>query len=371
MATSTTSPEPPADASRKPRLKDVAQRADVSVATASMALADHPSVNVDTKRRVREVSEQLGYRRPGQAGAAGKRRRTTRFGVMIVGEDTQSAIYAPIMMALAEAGQKRELRLEYDATPVGMPDEAVQPRALQFAEGLDGLLLTGFVTPALLKRLHDAGVPHVVLGHIQEPEDQPSPAPIQRAACVAFDELAMGRLATRHLLARGHQRIAFVGERLYPGLSHDQWRRGYQLAHLETGVALDPSLTILTGTPEGSLAPAADTITAMAEPPTAYSIPDGRIAAQLIAELRERGRAPEPNAIIFESIESMVGPMGLSGYPRLSGRIDLMARHGLHQLERISDAAAGTGGETPNEPTDTDDPAAVQVYVPFQTHDLT
>ena len=46
---------------RKITLKDVAERAKVSVAAASMALADHPQISPETKDRVLRLSRKLGY----------------------------------------------------------------------------------------------------------------------------------------------------------------------------------------------------------------------------------------------------------------------------------------------------------------------
>ena len=47
----------------KIRLKDIAKYAEVSVATVSMALADHPQVNEETRRKVKLASRKLGYKK--------------------------------------------------------------------------------------------------------------------------------------------------------------------------------------------------------------------------------------------------------------------------------------------------------------------
>ena len=47
---------------RRVGLKDVASAAQVSVATASMAMSDHPRVIDETKRRVRRLGSEMGYR---------------------------------------------------------------------------------------------------------------------------------------------------------------------------------------------------------------------------------------------------------------------------------------------------------------------
>lgn len=47
--------------SKRPTLKTVAQAADLAVTTVSRALSDDPKIAVDTRRRVAEIAERLGY----------------------------------------------------------------------------------------------------------------------------------------------------------------------------------------------------------------------------------------------------------------------------------------------------------------------
>lgn len=54
------SPDNPSE--RRPSLKEVARQAGVSLATASYALQNHTKISAETKTRVREVAEALGYR---------------------------------------------------------------------------------------------------------------------------------------------------------------------------------------------------------------------------------------------------------------------------------------------------------------------
>ena len=45
-----------------PRLRDIAEKAGVSVPTVSLALADNPRISLQTKRLVWRISEDIGYR---------------------------------------------------------------------------------------------------------------------------------------------------------------------------------------------------------------------------------------------------------------------------------------------------------------------
>ena len=43
-------------------IKDIARLVKVNPSTVSRALKDHPDISEDTKRKIREVAEELGYR---------------------------------------------------------------------------------------------------------------------------------------------------------------------------------------------------------------------------------------------------------------------------------------------------------------------
>jgi DNA-binding LacI/PurR family transcriptional regulator len=62
---------------------------------------------------------------------------------------------------------------------------------------------------------------------------------------VSIDNVAGGELATAHLLGRGHERIAFVGDAATSPLgytSSDPRYRGYERALRQAGAAVDPAL---------------------------------------------------------------------------------------------------------------------------------
>ncbi|MBC7479941.1 MAG: LacI family DNA-binding transcriptional regulator, partial [Pseudorhodobacter sp.] len=51
----------------RPTLKTIAAETGLAIATVSRALKDAPDIGEETKRRVRETAERLGYR-PNRAG---------------------------------------------------------------------------------------------------------------------------------------------------------------------------------------------------------------------------------------------------------------------------------------------------------------
>ena len=72
-------------AKRMVSLKDISKACGVSVATVSKALNDHSDISKETKERVREIADKLGYH-PNAAAQALKTNRTNNIGVLFVDE---------------------------------------------------------------------------------------------------------------------------------------------------------------------------------------------------------------------------------------------------------------------------------------------
>src|SRR5881397_262475 len=89
------------------RLKDIAERAGVSVMTVSKSLRDAPDVSATTKTRIKLLAQQLGY--VPDTTARGLRRRNTKlFGLVI--PSLTSPIFSPVVHAIEE----RAYEMGYD-----------------------------------------------------------------------------------------------------------------------------------------------------------------------------------------------------------------------------------------------------------------
>jgi LacI family transcriptional regulator, repressor for deo operon, udp, cdd, tsx, nupC, and nupG len=220
------------------RLKDIAERAGVSVMTVSKALRDEPDVSVTTKARLKLIAQQMGY--VPDSTAQGLRNRTTKlFGLII--PSLVSPVFSRVMLAI----QERSFELGYDLllahTLYQTEREEICIRRF-LSRRVDGL----FLSPVY--RLADATpiygeiiarkVPTVLLGHS---------APF----CAQFpnvetDDLAAGRAVTQHLLSLGHKRIAFLAGP--PGTPWNQERfEGYRQTLREAGLDVEDKLVFQAG----------------------------------------------------------------------------------------------------------------------------
>ena len=103
---------------------------------------------------------------------------------------------------------------------------------------IDGVVCTGDIDDRSYRALVDSGVPFVLAGGLWR--QQPAPPEVR---IIGNDNFQGGRLATAHLLAAGHRRIALITGPV-EGRHWKQRRLGYEAALREAGIALDPGLMV-------------------------------------------------------------------------------------------------------------------------------
>jgi DNA-binding LacI/PurR family transcriptional regulator len=176
-------------------ITQVAQRAGVGVATVSRVLNRSPRVSEPTRIRVLEAIDELGYA-PNAAARALSTGRTRTVGVVAPFFTQPSVVerLRAVSRVISDAGYHLVL---FD---VEGPD-----RFFELAAGgrLDGLLcISVHPTVEELGRFEAAGV-RVALIDTEQPG----------VPAVFIDDVEGGRMAVEHLLALGHRRIGFIGDR--------------------------------------------------------------------------------------------------------------------------------------------------------------
>jgi LacI family transcriptional regulator len=169
-------------------LTDVAKRAGVSIATASRAFGEPDRLAPTTRERVLEAAADLGYANP-QAGTA-----TRTIGVMV--PDVANPVYGMLLKAIqGQAWHGRHRIVLFDADE----DLRREREQIEQARKLDGMLLCS-------PRLPDAdvialigGTPAVVVNR-----------QIDGVPCVLMDAEHGPSQAIEHLVALGHQHIAYA-----------------------------------------------------------------------------------------------------------------------------------------------------------------
>jgi DNA-binding LacI/PurR family transcriptional regulator len=179
-------------------IADVAAHAGVGAGTVSRVLNDSPRVSDTTRARVLAAIELLDYR-PNPLARGLSRGRCQTLGVVVPFFTHASAVERLRGVAAALDGSRYDLVLFNVESPVHRDEHF---GTLTRRDRADGLLIMSLPPPSKsLARLAGAGVPVVLL-------DTSGPG----VPAVVTDDVEGGRLATHHLLALGHERIAFIGD---------------------------------------------------------------------------------------------------------------------------------------------------------------
>jgi len=220
------------------RLKDIANRAGVSVMTVSKVMRDTSDISASTKLRVRQLAEQMGYT-PDCVAQGLRYKRSKLFGLVIPA--ATNPVYARIVMAIEEQAHEGGYDLLVGHS-LNIPErEEVVIRRL-LSRRVDGL----FVAPVyrmepsapiyddLLRRR----VPTVLLGHRARF--------CEKFANVETDDVTASYMVAKHLISLGHRRIAFfTGPPAAP--SSQERLDGYRRALREESIQWDDRLIFTAG----------------------------------------------------------------------------------------------------------------------------
>jgi LacI family transcriptional regulator len=214
-------------------MRDVAERAGVSLKTVSRVINAEPGVAVQTASRVGTAIEELGFQRNDLARSLRQGRSSSTIGLVI--EDVGNPFYSAIAQAVEQAARDHGCLLITSSCEEDPERERELVQALT-RRRVDALILVPASRDhAYLHRELGPGTPLVFL-------DRP-PEGIE-ADCVLLDNQGGARAAVEHLLAQGHRRIAYVAD---PDTLYTASERlaGYREAMTAAGVAVDPALVRL------------------------------------------------------------------------------------------------------------------------------
>ena len=277
---------------KTPTLEDVARRTGVSTATVSRCLNEPDRVLPETRRRVIEAVEQLGYT-PHFAGRALASNRSNTIGAVIPTMD--NAIFARVLQAFQETLAAAGANLLVASSGYDPEREAEQVRALA-TQGADGLLLIGSARPqGTYEFLQARHVPYVITWNHRSDADH---------CYVGFSNREAARALTDHVLGYGHTRLAMIA-----GLTWMNDRASDRVAGVRDALAaaggqirlpvLEAPYTVEDG------ARAFASLIDGKQPPTAVICGNDVLAAGAIVEAKRLGLAvPSDISVVgFDDIE--------------------------------------------------------------------
>jgi LacI family transcriptional regulator len=297
-------------------LKDVARHAGVSTGTVSMVLNGKPSVAAKTRAHVQQVIDELGYVYD-RSGAQLRTKRTGIVGVSIC--NLANPYFAEITVGIEEA--LGELGL---ALVLGHCGESVaqQAKFLNTARehNVEGLILMPAIgtTRQTIEDVLAWRIPLVLVSRYVAGTTTDYAGQNNQAGSV---------LATEHLLALGHERIAFVGANLRTSTGRDRLR-GYRSALRAAGIELAADLVSECDATREAGFLAASALLACRDPPTAIVCFNDLVAFGVMLGLRKLGLEPGRDCSVVgadDVAEAALWQPGLTTVAVHTGMIGLTA----------------------------------------------
>ena len=262
---------------RRVSIKDIARLADVSHSTVSRALTGSPLVNAETAEKIRRIAEQSGFRASAVARSMATG-RTNTVGVVVTSiadpfvaevvsgiEDEANVHDFSVFLANCNADPDRELKVVHS-----FEDRRV-----------DGIVVTASRVGALYGPVLESMKIPIVLLNNQHPS--------HFAHSILIDNFEGSRAIVAHLVALGHRRIAYIGDRF--GYSSDSERfSGYRSALDEADIAFRPELVVHgNGRAEGGTGAMTQLLAAHDRLPTAIFCYNDMTAIGALQEIRQHG----------------------------------------------------------------------------------
>lgn len=212
------------------RLKDVAERAGVSVKTASNVINDYPHIRPATRARVQAAIDELRYR----PNLSARRLKHGRAGFLALALPRLNEPYfAELAAKLSSEAMRRGYILLLDATEGRREAEQLVLDGMR-SHVIDGVVFSPLALAADQIAARRDELPMVLLGERTTPLGYDH---------VSVDSVAAADAVVTHLIGLGRTRIAAIGHEPSEGTASVR-ARGYRAALDRAGVAYDPDLVI-------------------------------------------------------------------------------------------------------------------------------
>jgi LacI family transcriptional regulator len=279
----------------RPTIYTVAERAGVSISTVSRVLNNQPLVKAETKARVLQAMEALGYRP--SACARGLAANTTGTIAVVFPKLSGPFFSALIHGAEIAASESGYHLLIYGAAGAALG--ADNQTLGMLTTKVDGLILASpGVSRCYIRDLQRQNLPVVVLG--QEPSGSDSPVD-----SIQPDNVGGAEEAVTHLIGHGCRRIAMIKGPAARTHASDR-EQGYRKALQEHGLPCYAELIVTGSFSEKSGYTAMQHLLRQDPIPDAVFAASDQMAIGAMAAIHESGlRVPEDIALVgFDDIET-------------------------------------------------------------------
>jgi LacI family transcriptional regulator len=262
---------------------DIAQKLNISAATVSRGLKDHPGINKNTKKKILAAANEMGYRSNSFASSL-RTKRGNIIGVIVprLNSNFMSDVIAGIEKVINDSGYNLFISQSLEA----MEKEVSNAKAM-FNNRVDGLLVSlAYDTKNIdhFETFIKRDIPVIFFDRVVEHERCPS---------IFIDNYKAAYNITTHLIEQGCKRIMHITGNQLRNVYRDRFN-GYRRALEDHQVAFHDELVIVNDLSAHAGTEAARQILQMAEKPDGIFVSNDLCAISCMQVLKSEGvKIPE------------------------------------------------------------------------------
>ncbi|WP_261132489.1 LacI family DNA-binding transcriptional regulator [Bacillus sp. Marseille-Q3570] len=263
-------------------IKDVAKLANVAPSTVSRVVANNPRISEETKRKVREAMDYLGYH-PNFTARSLANRSSRALGLVMPSSAEkafQNPFFPEVLRGISTKAHEKEYTL---LMSTGTTEEEIYRAVVGMVQGrrVDGIvLLYSRVDDRIMNYLYEQEFPFTVIGKPYKNDDLINH--------VDNDNFRAAKEMTEHHIEKGHERIGFVGGSLNLVVTTDRLL-GYEKALQNAKIPYREDYVIHADFALEDGQKAVSELMSLEVPPTALVVTDDLMALGVLRMLDDMG----------------------------------------------------------------------------------
>lgn len=241
---------------------DIAKALNISAATVSRGLKNHPAIRKETKKKIIDTAHQMGYQHNVFASNL-RKKRTNTIGVIV--PRLNSYFMATAIAGIEKVASQASYNLIISQSLESVKKEMTNVNTM-FNSRVDGLLVSLASDTENIEHFNfllKKGIPLLFFDRVFEDPNCTS---------IVIDNCQAGYDITNHLLEQGCKRIVHIAGNLRTNVYAERLK-GYKQALSDHGIAFDQNLLIICNLSDQAGTEAAQRIRNM------HPLPDGIFAA--------------------------------------------------------------------------------------------
>lgn len=280
---------------KPPTIKDIARQLNISISTVSRALRNASDVNMETKKAVMTLAEELRYQ-PNQLALSLRKQHTHTIGVIVPNLDY---VLATMVKGIDEVALEAGYTVMVCQSNESFGREIVNTRRLMDSL-VDGFIISVSSETKVFdhfKKIQEKEIPMVIFDRLIPDLDAPS---------VRLDNAEGGCIATEHLIEQGYKRIAILAGPKNLGISNSRLE-GYLTALKKHKIKVDNDLIVHCDFNQDYAYFATEELLSMKKKPDAIFTISDRMAIGAMLSIKKRGlRMPEDIGLVGFNNEPIV-----------------------------------------------------------------